>query len=565
MRTKGLMVLGAACLGIMTFRATSRDLVAQNGTALSGVVSSKDEGKMEGVVVSARRDGGTSTVSVVSNKDGRYTFPRTHLEPGAYKITVRAAGFELTAPATATVAAGSTAAADLTLDKAKDLTNHLTSIEWINSMNGTPEEKDRVVHQLLGCNYCHTYQRIMKSKHDAAQFMTVIDRMVKYYADGTAVSNDNRRGKAARIQEPGRVQFLEQSPNWGASPGMPRTEVADFFAKNNLSGGRTALPYTLQALPRPTGAATNVIITEWDIPKAQTSTHDSALDKNGVLWFTDESTQYLGRFDTKTAAFKEYTMPAIPAGVIPGTRDVITDDNGNVWFPLRNDKGESMLTRFDPKTEQTMVVEGVSAQFITKGPDGKIWTGWRRVDPKTMMADGTFSPQGQNGPAPRGAAAYAGNSEVDSRGNPWEVTQQGPGGVMGFKVAENKGVWYPIDGVAGRRGTIDSMDRLWFGEYRTDKVFMFDTRSEKSQRWDLPRYSGPYTSSTPDPKGRVYAPSNMAERLYRVDPKTNEVIAYLWPTEFDTKKITQVQGPNGPVLWFTNMRTARVSRVEILD
>jgi streptogramin lyase len=136
---------------------------------------------------------------------------------------------------------------------------------------------------------------------------------------------------------------------------------------------------------------------------------------------------------------------------------------------------------------------------------------------------------------------------------------------MGFNVAANKGVWYPIDGVAGRRGTIDSMDRLWFGEYRTDKVFLFDTRSEKSQRWDLPRYSGPYTSSTPDPKGRVYAPSNMAERLYRLDPKTNEVIAYLWPTEFDTKKITQVQGPNGPVLWFTNMRTARVSRVEILD
>ena len=46
-------------------------------------------------------------------------------------------------------------------------------------MNGTPEEKDKIVHQLLGCNYCHTYQRIMKSKHDAERFMTVIDRMVK--------------------------------------------------------------------------------------------------------------------------------------------------------------------------------------------------------------------------------------------------------------------------------------------------------------------------------------------------------------------------------------------------
>src|SRR5579872_76290 len=108
MRTKGLMLLGVACLGLMTFRATSRDLVAQNATALSGVVSSKDEGKMEGVIVSARRDGGNSTVSVVTNKDGRYSFPRTHLEPGAYKLTVRAMGFELAAPAAATVAASGT-------------------------------------------------------------------------------------------------------------------------------------------------------------------------------------------------------------------------------------------------------------------------------------------------------------------------------------------------------------------------------------------------------------------------------------------------------------------------
>jgi streptogramin lyase len=346
---------------------------------------------------------------------------------------------------------------------------------------------------------------------------------------------------------------------------MQREDFAAFFAKNNLSGGRASFPYELHRLPRPTGAATQVIITEWDIPKAATSTHDSALDKDGVLWLTDESSQYLGRFDTKTAAFKEYQLPPVPAGIVPGTRDVITDNDGFVWFPLRDQKGESMLTRFDPKTETTTVVDGVSAQFITKGPDGHIWTGWRRVDPKTMKADGMFNPSAA-GVAPRGAIAYANNPEVDSKGNPREVTQAGPGGVVGFDVAANKGLWFPIEGVTARRGTIDSQDRLWFGEYRSDKVFMFDIGTQKAQRWDMPKYSGPYTSSTPDPKGRVYAPSNMAERLYRLDPKTGEVIAYLWPTEFHTKKITQVRSASGnPVLWFTNMRTARVSRVEVLD
>jgi virginiamycin B lyase len=563
MKTKALLAISIVGLALATFRATTQDIVAQGTAALSGVASSKEEGKMEGVVVSARRDGADFTVSVVTDKDGKYSFPGTHLGPGAYKLTIRAAGFNLTGPGTATIAAGKTSTADLVLEKTTDLTNQLSSLEWINSMNGTPAQKDTMVHQLLGCNYCHTYQRIMKSKHNAEEFMPVIHRMVKYYADGTAVSNDNKRGKPARVQEPGRVQFLEESPNWGASPGVPRPEVAAFFAMNNLSGGRTTFPYTLKALPRPTGAATKVIITEWDIPKAQTSTHDSALDKNGNLWFTDEATQYLGRFDTKTATFKEYQMPPVPAGIIPGTRDVTTDDQGYVWFPMRNEKGVSELARFDPKTEQIAWMAGVGSQFIVHGPGDKIWAGWQRIDAKTMKVDGTFSPQATAGLVPRGSASYAGNAEVDTKGNPWMVTQAGPGGVMGFDVAANKPLWYPIDGVMARRGTADSQDRLWFGEYRSDKVFMFDTHAGKSQRWDLPTYSGPYTSSVPDPNGRVYAPSNMAERLYRVDPKTNEVIAYLWPTEFDTKKITQVQGPNGPVLWFTNMRTARVSRVEL--
>src|SRR5216683_5066087 len=179
MRTNALLAIAVAGLALGTFRGTTQDIVAQGAAALSGVVSSKEEGNMEGVVVSARRDGGNSTVSVVTNKEGRYTFPATHVVPGAYKLTIRAAGFNLAGAGTATVAAGKTSAADLTLEKTTDLINHLSSMEWINSMKGTPEEKDKIVHQLLGCNYCHTYQRIMKSKHNAEEFMPVIDRMVK--------------------------------------------------------------------------------------------------------------------------------------------------------------------------------------------------------------------------------------------------------------------------------------------------------------------------------------------------------------------------------------------------
>ena len=413
MKVKGFLAVAVATIALVGLRTALDEVAAQGAAALTGVVSSQEEGNMEGVVVSARRDRANSTVSVVSDAQGRYSFPRTHLEPGSYDLTTRAVGYDLRNPGPAEVTADGPASVDLQLRVTTDLASQLSSIEWINSMNGTPEQKAENVHQLLACNYCHTYQRILNSRHGAEQFINVIDRMVRYYADGTAVSNDNRRGRAARVQEPSRVAFLEQSPNWGAQPGMPRERVAEFFAMNNLSGGRTTHPYELKTDPRPTGKATRVIITEWDMPTASTASHDSTIDSNGVIWFTDESAQFLGSFDTKTSTFKEYQVPPVPQGIIPGSRDVIVDHDDNVWFPLRNEEGESILTKFDPKTEQLTHVDGVGSQFIELGPDGKVWAGFRRIDPTTMMVDGTFNPA--RPPVPQGSNAYAGNVRVDSR------------------------------------------------------------------------------------------------------------------------------------------------------
>lgn len=67
--------------------------------ALSGVVHSLAEGWMEGVVVTVRREGAPFTVSVVSDDQGRYSFPRPHLEPGAHDVTIRAAGYDWPRPA----------------------------------------------------------------------------------------------------------------------------------------------------------------------------------------------------------------------------------------------------------------------------------------------------------------------------------------------------------------------------------------------------------------------------------------------------------------------------------
>ena len=43
--------------------------------ALSGVVSSVEEGPMEGVLVGAKKVGSTITTTVVSDEQGRFVFP----------------------------------------------------------------------------------------------------------------------------------------------------------------------------------------------------------------------------------------------------------------------------------------------------------------------------------------------------------------------------------------------------------------------------------------------------------------------------------------------------------
>ena len=497
----------------------------------------------------------------MSDAQGRYSFPRTHVEPGSYDIATRAVGYDLRNPGLVELTADAPASLDLRLRATMDLASQLSSREWAMSFLGTKAQKDAVVYQLLSCAYCHTYQRIANSRYTAEEFVSVINRMGTYYPDGAALSNDNRRGRALKNSEQAQRGFTEP-PDWGFTLGIPKPELAEFFASVNLSGGRSTREYELQTLPRPTGQATRIIITEYDMPTAGTVSHDMDIDSKGNIWYTDESRMMIGKFEPATATFTEYEMPPVNEGDVPGTRDIQVDLDDKLWFPMRVSGGSSIVTMFDPDTEELTSIDGAGGQFLDLGPDGKIWVGFTRIDPETMQVDARFSYQDF---VPTGAAPNAGNSKVDSQGHARMATNRGAGGVFGVDAQTGDVSWFPIEGLSARRGRIDREDRLWYAEYLNDKMFMFDTRTHEVQRWDVPEYSTPYAASAPDRNGYVYAPSNMSERLLRFDPRTGEVIEYQMPTEFDSKKIAYAPMTDRVVLWMTNKRTARITKVEPLD
>ena len=381
--------LGSIVISAMTWAPP--DLIAQtsDSVALSGIVSSQAEGLMEGVVVSARRDGANFTVSVVSDAKGNYSFPRSHVEPGKYALTIRAAGYDLNGPGSVEIAAGKTANANLKLEKTKDLAAQLSSLEWAMSVPGTPEQKDKVIYQTVSCAYCHTWQRVMRSNHTAGEFVELITRMQKYYTDGSAVSTD-KRGRG-QLGPPNQVAAADQNPIWGREPyGVPKKELAEYLATVNLSGGRTTWPFELKTLPRPKGKATRVIITQYDMPRPDTVAHDLDLDSSGTVWYTDESRMFFGKMNPKTGKFTEYALPPVPPGDLPGARDIQVDREDNIWFPRRIANAGVVLTKFNPKTEEVSTIEGVGTQFMALGPEGKIWAGWSRIDPKTMKVEATY-------------------------------------------------------------------------------------------------------------------------------------------------------------------------------
>src|SRR6266853_4991909 len=95
--------LGTAIVILGSMLAGTRALEAQvqrseSSALLKGSVSSEKETVMEGVLVSAKREGSNMTVTVVTDSRGQYSFPASKLTSGKFHISIRAIGYVLDPP-----------------------------------------------------------------------------------------------------------------------------------------------------------------------------------------------------------------------------------------------------------------------------------------------------------------------------------------------------------------------------------------------------------------------------------------------------------------------------------
>jgi len=555
-RIRSVMPVAILATALVQSAHSTPGAQAPSAAALTGQVTSSEEGPMEGVLVSARKAGSTLTITVVSDNQGRYQFPAARLEPGQYALRIRAIGYDLDKDTAVSVGAQKTTTADLKLSKARDLAPQLTNAEWLASFPGTEDQKTAV----RGCAHCHTLERVARSKHDVPEFMSVVERMAGY--PPLAFPLMPQRTPAPRIG-PGAVQAEQQQ--------QARRRQAEYLSSLNLS----AVPqwnYAFKTLPRPKGNATRVIYTEYELSPRTRQPHDVIVDSTGMVWYASFGEQILARLDPRTGKVTEYEVPLLKSGAPTGILALRFDEDENLWLALQFQAG---IAKFDRKTEKFQVwslppeLNGDHVQINQVSPnrhhvDGKVWLQDAgtytviRLDVRSGKFE-MFEPY--KIPRPN---VY--DVIPDSRNNGY-VLPLGSEEIVRIDAKSGAMTRYktPTPGSGPRRGMMDSQDRLWFGENRADRIGMFDTRTERFEEWSAPTPGAWPYDVTADKNGEAWSGGEYNDRILRLNPRTGQFTEYLLPAHTNVRRVFVDNSTTPVTFWVGNNHGASIVKLEPLD
>jgi streptogramin lyase len=529
---------------------------AQPSAAIAGRVTSMQEGPMEGVLVSAKRADSTITVTVVSDAQGRYRFPVDRLQPGTYALRIRAVGYDLDAPRNVGVNDSGTTTVDLQLTPTGDLASQLSDSEWLASFPGTEAEKASI----RACAHCHTLERVARSRYDVDAMTKVIERMSTY----------------PQLSFPYKVQKLVAARIGAGEDPLERRQAgwqrqAQYLSAVNLSKS-DHWSYAFKTHPRPTGRATRVIYTEYDLPQRTRQPHDVIVDSHGLAWYASFGEQILGRLDPKTGTVTEFDVPLLKPKMPTGILAVRFDEDENVWLGMQFQGG---VARFDRKTEtfrtwslppelngDHVQINQISADHHKV--DGKVWLQDAgtytvlRLDPASGKFE-VYEPFTIPWPNIYDVISDAQNNvyfTVFGREHIGRIDAK-TGAITVWKT--------PTKGSAPRRGMIDAQARLWFGENRAERIGMFDTRTETFREWVSPTpESWPY-DVTADTHGDVWAGGEYSDRVMRLDPNTDAITEYLLPRFTNIRRVFVDSSTTPSTFWVGNNHGASIVKLEPQD
>jgi streptogramin lyase len=594
-RVASFVLWGAITL---SFSLILPNLIAGQASAtanLAGSVKSADGRPLEGVGVSAREAGERFTTTVYSDQSGAYSFPQ--LAAGNYKIWAQAVGFE-TAVTQMEVSGGADKKSELTLGKLTDFQKQLSGPEMLASLPGDSPSDRRMKAVFANiCTSCHPSSFTLQNRFDSAGWNAIVTLMERVSPTGVAA------GPGAPPSALGKAQ--------GYVVGAYKDELVAYLTKVR---GPDSPALNLTAFPRPSGDATRIVVTEYDLPRADKPTdwvlphngsdwsegtpsryegrgpHDVVVDGQGIVWFADDVTpgRTVGKLDPRTGLVTDFALMN-STNHADSTHAIALDRDGNVWAA---DDTMGVPIEFAPETEKFKTYQKPNdlpraGDFVTVDSQGNIWApysdGAVKLDPQTGKYTIYTIPT-------KGKSTYG--IDADKNDNIWIAQptadkiafidgQTGETSEIAVNPVDTKGIEVtdkdrevyatmggqntsPFLQVGPRRLAADKTgDFVWVAEHFANRLAKVDIRTRKITEYPMPHpYMMPYAIAV-DKNHMVWATSIASDRIVKFNPFTEKYTEYDLPTRgTESRHIYADNRTDPPTIWIPYDRTNKIARVQ---
>ena len=210
------------------------------------------------------------------------------------------------------------------------------------------------------------------------------------------------------------------------------------------------------------------------------------MDKNDIVWASENWAHYLVRFDPVSETFTKVAIAGQEPPNVPGFGNFSIGPDGVVWF-ARN----KAVQKFDSKTGKlleripfTIDLPNPYDNIVTE--DGALWAGgspagsgntMELMDTRTNTLLEVQSFTRQSTPARGG---------FDAQGNPWFGGRGGALLQLDVKARQIREFWPPVPYVTFYEAMPDKRGEVWAGELHAGRMLRFNPQADHWTEYVLP-------------------------------------------------------------------------------
>jgi streptogramin lyase len=484
---------------------------------LSGRIATGSGQKLDGVTVSAKREGSTITTSVYTDAAGEYFFPP--LPEGRYRVWAQALGFERSS---GSIDLSAARRQDFTLAEIADPERRFRQLPGEMMVAALPEATadDARMKKIFmnNCTGCHSTSYALQFRFDEAGWSKIIDLMKIVPVTGVYPGPTAKPNQILERHQKALAAYLARA----RGPGESSMKVASRPRPAGEAARAVWTLYDVQLNPD-TGIGTKYNDndgTDWAMgttSKLGQLPHDGALGLDGTIYFTSNNPNRgvtIGKVDPATGAVK-YLKAEGANGLAATAHGLARDRAGNLWFDVN--PGRRALGKLDTTTEKIAIYQTPPEMAplggaVTVDVDGKgmVWastpSGAVRFDPATEKFTEFRSRLAEKNA--RGSGATYG-AAGDRDGNGW-WSQMAMDTVYKGDIASGKAIEIKLPDVK-------AVDRM-FGE---DRAF-YETVSDLGFNVPLPWSQGPRRMGTDKNADVLWVANSFGSSFAKINTKTME-------------------------------------------